>query len=374
MTRTTPGRTVTILSRYARKGASSRMRTMLFMPEMVRQGLHPDLHPLFDDAYLDRLYSGAPKGRSALQALLRRFGDLSRARQSDLLWIEKEALPWLPWMVERMLLPRGVPYVVDYDDAVFHRYDLHRRAAVRAVLGRKLDHLMRGAALVTAGNAYLADRARAAGAPWVEIVPTVVDTAQYLPAFPAAQDAPVIGWIGSPSTWWEYVFPILPRLIDTATRSGARLLAVGAGAGTPPHPRIAFEDWTEETEVDHIRRMDIGIMPLIDSPWARGKCGYKLIQYMACGLPVVASPVGVNTQIIDHGVNGFLAESPAEWDDALARLAADPALRHRMGAAGRQKVERHYSLQVWGPILTGFLAKAAGGGHGSGHGGRSGGA
>jgi len=105
--------------------------------------------------------------------------------------------------------------------------------------------------------------------------------------------------------------------------------------------------------------MDIGIMPLPDSPWARGKCGYKLIQYMACGLPVVASPVGVNRQIVEHGVNGFLAETDDEWREALATLVADPDLRRRMGAAGRKKVEADYSLQVYGPKVAAMLRDVA---------------
>jgi hypothetical protein len=107
--------------------------------------------------------------------------------------------------------------------------------------------------------------------------------------------------------------------------------------------------------------MDIGIMPLTDTPWSRGKCGYKLIQYMACGLPVVASPVGVNTHIVEHGVNGFLAASDAEWRDALYKLARDPGLRQKMGTAGRLKVETDYSLAAWGPRVAAMLSHVVGG-------------
>jgi len=101
--------------------------------------------------------------------------------------------------------------------------------------------------------------------------------------------------------------------------------------------------------------MDIGVMPMPDTPWTRGKCGYKLIQYMACGLPVVAAPVGVNAEIVEHGVNGFLASTDQEWREALSTLLANPELRRRMGAAGRKKVEEHYSLQVWGPRVAELL-------------------
>ena len=123
--------------------------------------------------------------------------------------------------------------------------------------------------------------------------------------------------------------------------------------------------WAEETEVNLIQDMDIGVMPLPDTHWTRGKCGYKLIQYMACGLPAIASPVGVNCDIVADGVNGFLAENDDEWRTEIKKLLDDPDLRHRMGTAGRKKVEEQYSLQVWGPrvaqMLRGVVENKAGG-------------
>lgn len=351
--------TLANFSRYVRKGASSRLRSILYLPELKRHGLLTQEYPLFDDDYLDRLYSQRSTRVPVARALLHRVLDLRRAGKADLLWIEKETLPWLPWAIEGPLLPRGVPYAVDYDDAIFHRYDLHRHALVRRILGRKLDHLMAGSSLVTAGNSYLADRARAAGAPWVEVVPTVVDIEAYTPIPYQREGEACIGWIGSPSTWGEFMAPILPFLLETAKEGAAHLLAVGSSAEGGTHPELIRKDWSEETEVDLIRQMDIGIMPLTDSPWSRGKCGYKLIQYMACGLPVVASPVGVNSEIVEHGVTGFLADSPAEWSEALQRLIADRPLRESMGKAGRRRVERDYSLQVWGPRLARLLRQAA---------------
>ncbi len=220
---------------------------------------------------------------------------------------------------------------------------------------------MAAATLVTAGNAYLADRARRAGAAWVEIVPTVVDAAAYSPSgLDRRTGTPVIGWIGSPSTWDAYMVPMMPLLTGVAQAEAARIRAVGSGIGGDDHPVLDRLPWTEQTEVARIQEMDIGIMPLTDTPWSRGKCGYKLIQYMACGLPVIASPVGVNCEIVEDGVNGFLAETEAEWQAALTRLLRDPDLRRRMGQAGQAKVEGRYSLQVWGPRVADMLIKAAG--------------
>lgn len=351
--------TIAVLSRYGRIGASSRLRMAQFTPHLRAAGLSPVAAPFFEDRYLARLYAGQPSRRAVLRAYLRRLSQLRGLERARLVWIEKEALPWLPWAVERRLLPRHVPLVSDYDDALFHRYDRHGSAAVRRLFGTKIDRLMAASALVTAGNGYLAERARRAGAPWIEIVPTVVDTTAYAPRAEEGAGEGRIGWIGTPSTWRAYMAPMMPLLGAVARAEGARIVAVGAEPAARPSDRLETEAWSEETEVARIQAMDIGIMPLTDTPWARGKCGYKLIQYMACGLPVVASPVGVNAEIVEHGVNGFLASSEAEWRAALGTLLRDPGLRRRMGAAGRRKVEAQYSLQVWGPRVAALLRDVA---------------
>ena len=349
-----------MVTRYDALGASSRLRHMQYAPALAAVGIKTTLEPFFSGEYLARLYAGRSISLPAFAAYARRVGQLRRARDYDVLWLEKEALPWLPWALEKQLLPRGVPLVVDFDDAVFHNYDLHRSGAVRRVLGDKIDRLMASAALVTAGNPYLAARARAAGAARVAIVPTVVDLAAYRVSHAPVSEAPTrIGWIGTPSTWGAYVEPLMPVLTRSAADASARILAVGAGHAASAHPLLDSEPWSEASEVARIQAMSIGIMPLEDTPWARGKCGYKLLQYMACGLPVVASRVGVNADIVEHGVNGFLAASEAEWHAAITTLLLDPGLRERMGAAGRRKVEEHYALGVWAPRVADMLFVAA---------------
>lgn len=352
---------VLLLSRYGRKGPSSRLRHDQFVPRLAAEGIRVDAAPLLPDAYLEALYAGRrwPPHRIAAR-YLGRLARLLAARRYDLLWIEKELLPWLPFAVERALLAGAPPYVLDLDDAWFHHYDRHRLAPVRALLGSKLDRLMRGAALVTAGNAYLAERAAAAGAPWVEIVPTVVDLDRYPPSDPPSAALLAVGWIGSPATS-RYLDPVAGPLGRLVGEGAARLVLIGAGEAALPGVAADRRPWREDTEVADLQGLDVGIMPLADSPWERGKCGYKLIQYMACGRPVVASPVGVNREIVEPGVNGLLAESPAQWEDALRALAADPGLRRRLGQAGRGKVERLYSRQAVGPRLAGLLRAAAGG-------------
>ena len=231
---------------------------------------------------------------------------------------------------------------------------------MRRLLGRKIDRIMRGAACVIAGNRYLAARARQAGAARIEIIPTVVDEQRYTAANTTDDQPPVIGWIGSPATE-HYMLDMRPALEQVCAGNHARLLLVGARPETAnlfdgTTPEVVA--WSEATEAAMIARMDIGIMPLLDSPWERGKCGYKIIQYMACGLPVVASPVGVNVNIVHHGENGLLATDEAAWRDALERLIASPALRERMGAAGRARVEAEYSLGAQVPRLADILRRA----------------
>jgi glycosyltransferase involved in cell wall biosynthesis len=346
----------TILTRYSRLGASSRLRTMQYSGCFERHGIECTYIPLFSDNYLRQLYAGGSTAGASIAAYFSRIMSLVNMNKTDLLWIEKEALPWVPWVFERGLLPRNVPIAVDFDDAVFHRYDQHQSYTVKRLLGSKLDKLMASASLITVGNNYLRDRAMKVGAKRVEIVPTVVDLANYTQKLEdISVSDPSIGWIGTPSTWKEYMVPMMETLVQQAYVNNSKILVVGAGQIEEKDFLVEHRPWAEEIEVDQIHEMAIGIMPLSDTPWSRGKCGYKLIQYMACGLPVIASPVGVNSSIVEHGVNGFLASSNTEWTDALQTLLNDPKLRARMGKAGRQKIECKYSLEVWAPYVTDLL-------------------
>lgn len=350
---------VLALTRYERLGASSRMRSYQYLPALQAAGLRVTVEPLFSEDYVRGLQQGRRSVADVAAAYARRMAAMARRGAFDLLWIEKELLPWLPAWVERLLLGGQVPYVLDYDDAVFHQYDQHPSAWVRRWLGRKHGQLMRRAALVVAGNDYIADHARAAGASAVVVLPTVINLVRY-PVTEERSDAaglPIVGWIGQRATA-AFLQPLAPVFRQLAGDRLARFSAVGIDAAALGLP-MGSEPWSEETEVSSIRRFDVGIMPLLDGPFERGKCGYKLIQYMACGLPVVASPVGVNRQIVEHGVNGFLAETPEQWATALRTLLADPALRQQMGRAGRQKVEKSYCLDVTAPRLVALLQTAA---------------
>jgi glycosyltransferase involved in cell wall biosynthesis len=339
------------LTRYQRLGAASRIRFLQFLPELGQRGLHIDVNYLLDDNYVQRLYQGQRVVVSdVLRSYVKRLQRMTGPARHDVLWIEKEAFPWIPRAFESTLLNR-VPYILDFDDAWFHRYDMHANPLVRRLLGRKIDALMRNSAAVVAGNDYLAQRACTAGAACVHVIPSVVDLTRYVQTLDSsargpAADKAIVGWIGTPMTV-RYLGELREVLEEVTKNGGVELHIVGAGvpdelAGLP----VVSIPWNEATEVEEISKFSLGIMPLKATPWELGKCGFKLLQVMAAGLPVVASAVGVNAQIVRHGVNGFLASNAEEWCAAIATLCADRALREKMGREARKTVEENYSLDA----------------------------
>lgn len=345
-----------LLPKYTRAGASSRYRSYQYLPALEAAGIGCTVSPLFDDDYLAHKYAhGRARPAAVLRAFARRLWAVVTVPRRSVVVIEYELLPYCPALLERWLAWRGCRMVVDYDDALFHQYDEHPDKWVRRLLGNKIATVMRLSHTVIAGNAYLADYARRAGARRVEIIPTVIDLDRY-PAKPPAADSTdfIIGWIGSPSTA-PYLRDIAPALAEVCKDGRARVRLIGSGPIDLPGVPTEVIPWCEDSEVDEIHGFDVGIMPLPDEPWARGKCGFKLIQYMACSLPVVASPVGVNTEIVEDGVNGQLANSCAEWMSALRTLLHDNAGNRRMGKSGRHKVEQKYCLQETAPKLVAVI-------------------
>ena len=330
-----------------------------FMPALNARGIDVEEAPLLDDIYVTGLYAGRLPLARVGRSYLRRLQRLLSARAFDAIWVEKEIFPWLPAIMDLALIPKKKALIVDYDDAVFHSYDMHQSHWVRAMLGNKIDTIMRRADIVVVGNAYLAQRAQAAGCRYVEQIPTVVDLNRYSPRNMGNQaECVVIGWIGSPATagYLQAVAPVLTQLNQVRA---IRCVAIGARPdqvlGTP------FEavEWTEDSEAAQLRQLDIGIMPLPDAAWEQGKCGYKLIQYMACGLPVVASPVGANRDVVRAGENGYLAADNEGWADALMKLIDDRMQRQRMGRTGRSLVEAVYCVQAQAPRLAELFERLA---------------
>jgi glycosyltransferase involved in cell wall biosynthesis len=244
--------------------------------------------------------------------------------------------------------------VYDLDDALFlgSPADANRRFQWAKQEARRSIECMRRARLVIAGNEFLADRAREFS-DRVEIVPTCVDPTRQPMHVHETDGVVTVGWIGSHTTssYLESVLPVFAELNGDGLRF--KLVLVGADSGVRER-WIEHRPWSLETETAQLASFDIGIMPLPDTNWARGKCGYKLLQYFSAGVPAVASPVGVNVSMIGSD-RGILASSRSEWRSALEALASDADRRRESGAAARAFVERDYSYQRWAPELAAML-------------------
>lgn len=345
-------RQILALTRYGCEAASTRQRFDQFRPVLQDAGFDLAIEPFFDDGQTATINRGEKLGFSGVvRAYARRARKISNLENFDLLWVQYEIFPFLPSVLET-IAGRSIPVIVDFDDAYYLRYDLSSNRVVRTVLTDKMRPLVSSASAVIAGNQVLADHF----APWsssVHVIPTVVDTDAYVPAAKRSGRPLTIGWIGSPTTWRTYVRPYVPMLRDICRTHGVRMLVIGAGdEGDHRVDEFEYRPWKEAREIVDIQEMDIGVMPLPDDPWARGKCGYKLIQYMACGVPIVASPVGVNVDLVAAGSTGLLASSADDWGHALSQMIVNAEMRRAMGRTGRELVVKSYSLRSQAPSLT----------------------
>lgn len=339
-----------ILTRYDEMGASSRLRYYLFRNALRDGGFRPDCHPFFRAAYLRRLYAGLGKSRLlAAEALLRRL--ILLPRLPERLLIEYELFPALPASFELKFLRRR-RYVLNFDDNVWEKY-----ASVPRLAG-KYDELIRRADGVIVANDFLLERVAALNSNAIKI-PTVVDLDAYKPA--GAEKFPrfTVGWIGTPVTY-SYLEQSADALRAMSRAVDFELLVIARRdleSRAIPGVSMRFADWSAATEAGLLLQCHAGIMPLTDDPFSRGKSAYKLIQYQAAGLPAIASSVGENIRVVRHGVTGFLADTPAEWAEALKLLASDSGLRTAMGAAAHHAAY-DYSLQKYGPVEAAFLRSA----------------
>ncbi|MBB6599050.1 glycosyltransferase family 4 protein [Luteimonas sp. MC1825] len=334
------------LSLYGPLAASTRYRLQQYVPGLRDHGIELDVHGLLDDRYLRRRFAGErlPLG-SMVASGLSRLRQLLRQRDYDGAVVYCELFPFMPGALEQSLIK--IPYVCDFDDAFYLKYRSGARSLMPG-LGRKFDGLVAAATRVTAGSRVLAEYAGQLN-PATTLLPTVVDTDRYQRRDVMRAPGFTVGWIGSPST-----APYLQALVgplETLGREGVvRLVVIGGKAPRIDGIEIVELPWSEDTEVDLINGFDVGVMPLPDTAWSRGKCAFKLIQYMACGVPVVASPVGANRDVVTADC-GVLADNEAAWIDALRLLRDDNQLRERLGAHGRARVVDGYSLSRNLPVF-----------------------
>ena len=336
------------------EGASTRYRILAYIPFLEKQGFTVDFHSFFPSKSLATVYSPGKILRK-LYYVIQGFQERSsrlKPHHYDLVLVHRELFPLGLKVFLRRLYKIGVPVVYDYDDAMF----LPQRQS-RGILGKlenpnSVKEIMAMSNMVVAGNNYLAAYARQYNRN-VRVFATTVDTERYRPRNHLNQsDHCTIGWIGSHTTV-KYLNSLRSIFEILAKIHSFELKVVGADFSLSVNGfQVRQQGWSLEREIGDFQSCDIGVYPLWDDDWSKGKCGFKAIQFMAVGVPVVASDVGVNKEIIRDGVNGFLATSEREWCDKLLLLIKDPELRRKIGLAGRKTVEERFSLDVNAPKLV----------------------
>ncbi len=354
-------------SAFPNTSPGSRFRIEQWMPVMAKMGVTFD-YAAFEDEELHRvLYTQGnqvAKAAGMMRGFVRRFSNLRALRQYDAVFIYEEAARMGPAIIERIIARAGVPIIYDFCDPIY----LHQPSPSNGIWSHlkfvgKTKSICRAASHVIVGNEELAAFARQHN-PNVTVAPITIDTEEYqprawpaLPAAGAPAPIPTIGWTGSHSTvvHLDRLRGALSRLAETRK---FRLKVIGtktwAAPGVDAHPQA----WKAATEVSDLHDIDIGIMPLPDDTWIRLRTQLKVRQYMGLGIPAIASPVGVNTELIQDGANGFLASSDDEWIAKLTRLIDDPALGRRLGAAGRKTIEERYSAKIWAPRILEIIRDA----------------
>jgi glycosyltransferase involved in cell wall biosynthesis len=349
---------VLALTKYAKLAASTRHRFLNYIPLLADQGISVTPVSLLDDDYVRRRLSGQKINLMAVaRGFVGRLLALACSYRYDVLWIEGELFPRLPALGERLLSKLGCPYVVDLDDAIFHTYDQHPWPLYRLLFARKIDVVLQGAAAVTAGNNYLAERALRAGARNVSVIPTTIDERRYLQGFRQGGRLTFV-WIGSSATQ-HYLQTIQNELEQVCHSLQANLRLIGGEQQERFFPNAELQPWKEESEAIELSCCDIGLAPLYEGSWERGKCGLKAVQYMAAGLPVLAADVGALPSIVKHGETGFLYRDGAEFKSFAQRLGVDPELRRALGGAGQLRASTRYSAHKWAGILGDVLLAAA---------------
>lgn len=326
---------------------SQRFRIEQWIPHLAAQGIRVDLLPFADESMLRLMPKPGrrvAKAAANMRRFLARLSDVIAARNYDVVLIHRAACIIGPAILERVVASLGRPIIYDFDDAIFvlHTTDVNRRFAWLKFPG-KTASICRMSSHVVVGNSWLADYARRYNSR-VSVIPTSIDTGHYQPAKrPRSNGRVIVGWTGSSTsqTYLEVFAPVLKELI---ARRDVEIRVISNREPLLPGVPYQWRSWSPETEVEELSQFDIGIMPMPDEEWARGKCALKALQYMAGGIPTICTAIGANCEVIQSGENGLLATTSDEWLSQLEKLIDDAGLRSRLGIAGRKTVEERYSM------------------------------
>jgi glycosyltransferase involved in cell wall biosynthesis len=337
-----------------------RYRFEQWQPHLEAAGIRTEVRELLTSAEQDTLHSWrSPRAKAVVVArsLMRALATLPECRRYDVVWIYRTLLVAGPPWVEKLLARRAPPIVYEFDDAIWltKTFDANRAFSFLKFSGKTAD-ICRLASAVIVSNDSLASYARGFNDD-VTVVSSTVDVERYTPIVRKLGGPLVLGFSGSPTTI-EYMSLVAGPIRRVAEQHPLQLRVMGAEFELPGVD-LTVSRWTPERELDELRSYDVGLMPLADDPWTRGKGAMKALLYMSVGVPVVASPVGVTTDVIQHDVNGLLCRTEDDWVEALGRLATDPELRRRLGRAGRETVEKRFSPAAQVPRVVSVLQRAA---------------
>jgi glycosyltransferase involved in cell wall biosynthesis len=331
-----------VLPNSDRRGASARYRVYQYLPALERAGFTVEtIAPMKSKRPVLRIVDRVREESRLLRAV----------PDADLVLVQKRLLS--RHFVDR-LRRVGKPIVFDLDDAIFTSPKGDWSTITRWRVRQRLRRVLRASALVLVGNDYLRayverDTSRAV------VLPTAVEIARYPVKTDSSGNNVRLGWIGSRVNhrYLSLLTPVLRRLTEEIP--WLRLVVVSDEDYAAEGVAVENRRWSEETEVQDLLTFDIGLMPLADDEWTRGKCALKALQYMAAGVPAVCSAVGANNDVIEHGADGFLCTSEGQWHETLARLARDPDLRRVVGCRGRETVERRYAAESIGTQVAALL-------------------
>jgi len=360
---------VLALASYPVEAAATRFRLQQFVGPLAARGITLSIHPFLDSQQFRQLYRQKSWPRTAsglLVSSLRRLLDLKAARAANVILVQREAMmfgpPVIEWLITRWIKR---PMILDLDDATYVSYTSPTYGGLGSLLKwfSKTDDLIRWATVVTCGNRGIAEYVSGKGTA-ARIIPTVVDTNLFKPDPQSLTRNPaVLGWIGTHSTF-PYLESIFPVLSELARKHKFRLKIVGAGKDNISIPGVEVENsaWEIDREIPDFQSIDIGLYPIdasLYAGWASGKSGFKAVQYMAVGVPYVATPVGGSAEIGEEGTTHLFATTDAEWHQALEDLLANSDRRQQMGAAGRSHAVEHYGLEAQADKFAMALREAA---------------
>ena len=335
---------------YPTEGPSNRFRVEQYLPELEREGIQYTVRPFYSSSFYKMLQKKGFYIRKLFYLVFfsfMRLLDVIRSLRYDIIFVHREAFPAKDYIFEAIFSKMGKVLIYDFDDSIF----LKKPSKIKKILSI--------ADSVIAGNSFLRDYALKF-CKNINVLPTCIDADKYTPSLkPKNKDKVIVGWMGTPST--SVYLSGIKKAFKILSNKKKNLEFQIIGASDPcveEGVNFVNKRWSLDSEIKDLQEFDIGIMPMPDNDWTVGKCAFKIIQYMAVGIPAVASPVGMNKEVIKDGVNGFFASTCQEWCEKLSTLIESGDLRKNMGKNGRSTIEERYSLKINAPKFLDILKKA----------------